>query len=120
MWTACNAPISLAASAKVTPTAWVSASGGVTVSIWVARGGASVTADLLKTSVPGKAEGKLTWSTFQACFNLSLSQQPISGGVDLWYQLRKWNGSWGTRNSWRVWSFGSSTQNYTLFNYCTP
>jgi hypothetical protein len=118
-WTACNAPISVGAAARVTPSAWVSASGGVTVSLLLVRGGASVTADLLKTQAPGRAEGRITNGHFQACFNLSLSQQAISGGVDLWYQTRGWSG-WGTRHSWRIWSFGSATQNYSIFNYCTP
>lgn len=118
-WDACNALVYMKASAKVTPTAWVSATGGVTVSIFLARGGASVTADLMKTGFPATAEAHINSGTAGACLNVQLSEQAISGHVDLWYQLHGvW--SWGSRHSWTVWNFGSSPTSSTLYNYCWP
>ncbi|HLL52417.1 MAG TPA: hypothetical protein VK447_02665 [Myxococcaceae bacterium] len=116
-YNACNAPVYVDASAKITPTAWISATGGVTVSIWVARGGAGVSANLLKTGVPAYAQGKIQNGTPGACVNVSLTEQPLSGSVYLWYQLR---GFWGWRSvhSWTIWNFSSATSNYTLYNQC--
>ena len=118
-WNACNVPVYMSASAQITPTAWVSATGGVTVSIWIARGGASITADLLRTGVPSIAEAHINSGVAGACITVSLSEQAVSGGVDLWYQLRGFWG-WGSRHSWRVWSFSSPTHYYPLYNHCWP
>jgi len=118
-WNACNVPVYMSASAQITPTAWVSATGGVTVSIFIARGGVSVTADLMKTGFPATAEAHINSGTAGACVTVQLSEQPISGHVDLWYQLRGFWG-WNSRHSWTIWSFGAPPSSYTLYNHCWP
>lgn len=119
-YTACNAPVRLAADVTVTPAARISAVGGATVSIYIARAGAEIRADILKTSLPATATGEINYGTLRTCQNLSLTMQPISGNLSLWYQLRRWNGSWGSRHSWNVWSFSSSTYTQSLINRCLP
>ena len=120
MYSACNAPVQLAASVTVTPSARISAVGGATVSIYIARAGAEIRADILKTSLPATASGELRYGALRTCQNLSLTMQPISGNLSLWYQLRRWNGSWGSRSSWNVWSFASSSYTQQLINRCLP
>lgn len=119
-YTACNAPVQLAASVTVTPGARISAVGGATISIYVARAGAEIRADILKTTLPATASGEIRYGALRTCQNLSLTMQPISGNLSLWYQLRRWTGSWGSRNSWNVWSFSSSSYTQSLINRCLP
>jgi len=119
-FTACNAPVRLAASVTVTPSARISAVGGATVSIYIARAGAEIRADILKTSLPATASGEINYGVLRTCQNLSITMQPISGSLSLWYQLRRWNGSWGSRNSWNVWSFSSNSYTQSLINRCLP
>ncbi|HEX5749150.1 MAG TPA: HEAT repeat domain-containing protein [Archangium sp.] len=119
-YTACNAPVLLSAAVTVTPGARISAVGGATVSIYIARAGAEIRADILKTTLPATATGELRYGALRTCQNLSVTMQPISGNLSLWYQLRRWNGSWGSRNSWNVWSFSSNSYTQSLINRCLP
>lgn len=119
-FTACNAPIQASAEGSLTPEAKVTATGDAMVSIYIARGGARITADILKTTLPASLMAEIKSGVFKACATLKLELQPISGKLRLWYQLRKLTGGWKPEQGWDVWSFSSQTLSQTLIEQCLP
>ncbi len=115
--TACDVPISASANVSITPTVWASASATAAVTIFIARGGVGVNADFLKTSLEAKASATYHITNgFHGNLGLNITVQPLAVRIFLWYQLRKWNGSWKSRNEWTIWNWSAGTQTWPIWN----
>lgn len=120
---ACNAPVNASASITVTPQAWISAQGSAGVAfLWMARAGAGVSADVLRTSLPVGARGEyslISQPHARLCGESMLTVQPLSGRMFLYAEWRRWVffGSW-RRAEWTVWRFATPAYSMTLFREC--
>lgn len=115
--TACDVPISASANVSITPTVWASASATAAVTIFIARGGVGINADFLKTSLEAKASATYHITNgFHGNLGLNISVQPLAVRIFLWYQWRKWNGSWKSRNEWTIWNWSAATQTWPIWN----
>ncbi len=120
----CN-PASMTASAGITPRAWATVSASASLNIVVARGGVTLSATLLNTSIPaGVTAGyNAIANTFSFCVDIRISTQPLSGGLDVWADVRvpRWGippWKWKRVGTARVWSFSSPTYTYNLLVQC--
>jgi hypothetical protein len=105
------------------PTVWARAEASAYLDIVVARGGGTLEADLLKTSVP--ARGTVTYANAQVsfCLNVTAQTQALSGRFYVWGDLRvprfgipPWK--WSRVVSSTLWTFGTGSGSYTIYNAC--
>jgi hypothetical protein len=120
----CN-PANLTASAGITPRAWASVSASAYLNIVVARGGATLTATLLNTTMNAgiSASYNATSNNFRFCVNINIVTQPLSGGLSVWADVRvpRWGWppwKWKRVGQATIWSFSSPSYTYSLLNRC--
>jgi hypothetical protein len=112
--------------AGIVPRAWVSAEASAYLDILVARGGATLTATLLDTSLP--AQAKLAWNTSSTppvtfCVDVRVNTQPLNGSLDAWADVLVptwWPPflQWTRVGSVRLWDFTTPAWSYPLVNQC--
>lgn len=112
-------------NAGITPKAWATASASAYLDIVVARGGATLSATLLQTSVPAGAS--VTWnsaaSSMSVCLDIKVQTQALSGSLDVWADIRvprlgipPW--TWKRLGSARLWNFSTPSATYPLLVQC--
>ncbi|MCP4213830.1 MAG: hypothetical protein GY765_04195 [bacterium] len=118
----CSEPTYAQARAKITPGGHVTASGSISVSLWVVKIGLTLTVDLLKTSLPSRIIGKIQSTSPYLRFHVyvRLQLQALSGRLRAWRRWRKWWGGWGSKRYWNLWSFGTSSRYYTYISRWYP
>lgn len=120
----CN-PADMTVGAGITPRAWANASASAYLNIVVARGGATLTATILNTSMPASltATYNALANNFRFCIDIRITTQPLSGGMDIWADVRvpRWGippWKWKRVGTARIWSFSSPTYTYNLLVQC--
>ena len=101
--------------AGIVPRVWVSAEASAYLDIWVARGGATLTAILLDTSVPAQASVVLTANppAVRFCVDIQATTRPLSGYLDVWADAL------GVRvGSARLWEFSTPASSFPLLVQC--
>lgn len=106
----------------LTPEAKATAIGSVFVQLWVVRAGATISATVLDSQWAADiSEVSGSGPLFKFCTKADLTEKLVNGALSVWYQTKKWNGSWGTVHNWNLWSFSTPTQASTLLGYtCQP
>jgi hypothetical protein len=118
---ACNVP-NISASAGITPVAWATASASVSLNIVVARGGATLSATLLNTSVVGTIAAAYNGSNFTLSVKVAITTKALSGSLYVWADVRsccRWAippWYWKRIGSATIWSFNSPAYTYTLID----
>jgi len=117
----CNAPIQAKAYASITPSGCITASGSASVSIYILKVGVTISANILNTSFPVTLTATAQTINPYLCaqFLITKVQQSINGNLKLWAKRRKFIlfGGWKTIFSTILWSFSSSSNTSTVFNY---
>ncbi|RIK34589.1 MAG: hypothetical protein DCC55_32855 [Chloroflexi bacterium] len=108
-------------NAGITPKAWVTANASAYLDLVVVRGGATLTATLLKTDVPAKVSvvlnGASSPPSLQFCIDIKVITQPLSGYLDVWADVRVWL-YWQRIGSARIWNFSTPSNTYPLWVQC--
>lgn len=107
-------------NAGITPTAWVTAAASAYLELMLVRGGATLTATLLKTELPAKASLIMNGTptpSLQFCIDIRANTQPLSGYLDVWADIRVW-WNWVRIGSQRLWNFSTPTATYPLLVQC--
>ncbi len=107
------------ATGSIIPSGAVSGYAEAYVSVWVAKGGATLSADILKASLPGTVRGTLTTNGLQAYAKADLTMQAMTGKLDLWVKVRKVFGGWRSW-SWNVWKFSNTPYVHNFFTVQYP
>ncbi len=102
---------------QIIPVVWVRAEASAYVSFAVVRGGVTLEADLLRTSLP--ATGTIAYGNGQVsfCVNVSAVTQALSGRFYIWgdYWLPF---HWRRAVSATIWTFSTPTGTYSLYDRC--
>lgn len=105
-------------NAGITPKAWVTAEASAYLELVVVRGGATLTATLLKTELPAKVSLVLNNTpSLQFCLDIKANTQPLSGYLDVWADVRVW-WNWVRIGSKRLWNFSTPSKSYPLWVQC--
>ena len=114
-------------SGTITPRVWATATASASVSIEVLRGGATLSATLLNTSIPTSATLSYSQANnrFTFCLNVRAISQPLSAQLAIWADRRSVSVSWrGIRISWsrivtrNLWTYTAPTRTYDLVVRC--
>lgn len=108
---------------QITPTVWAYGSASAYLDIVVARGGGTLEADLLRTSLPARGSIAYANSSTSFCLNISANTQALNGRFFVWGDLRvprfgipPWR--WSRIVESTLWTFNTPTASYTLYNRC--
>jgi len=111
---------------SITPQAAITAQGSAYLSLVLVRGGVTLTADILKSSLPAQISASLTPNgatpTLKVCVDVKAIVEPLSGKLTARADRRKYIlfGSWKSLGSWDIWKFAVNSQTYTLLADCVP
>jgi hypothetical protein len=107
----------------IIPAVWARAEASAYLDIVVARGGGTLAADLLRTSLP--ARGSVNYASGQVsfCVNVSAQTQALSGSFYVWGDLRvaRWGippWKWSRVVEKTLWTFGTPANTYVLYDRC--
>ena len=110
----------------IVPRAWVTAQASAYLDIIVARGGATLTATLLDTSIPARAS--LTWNVtappaLKFCMDITATTRPLSGALDIWADVALPTllppfFEWSRVGSMRLWQFSTPAWTYPILQQC--
>ncbi len=108
---------------RVTPLVYVSASASAWVDVTVARGGATLEAQLLRSSVPTILSASYNGAALRFCINSTVSTQALSARLFAWADVRVPAFSWPPWKWSRVlernlWSYSTPAATYTLLVRC--
>ena len=111
----------------IIPYVWATASGSAYVTLVAIRGGATLAATLLKTSMPVEVRAWLASGRLNLCIDVDVNTQPLAMRFFLWADhftkdgawWQFWKGwSWKRWKEWTVASFNTGTYSYNLWDRC--
>jgi hypothetical protein len=118
----CN-PADMTASAGITPSAWATVSASASLNIVFVRGGVTLSATILNTSIDGSitAGYDALANNFRFCIEIKVETQPLSGKLTAWADRRvlTWSGfKWKRIGEITLWRFESPSSTYALMEQC--
>ena len=109
---------------KITPQAAITAQGGGYATLLVLRGGVTLTAEILKTTIPAQTNATLTRNgsslVLDACIDVKAAVDPLTGKLAAKVEGYVPILGWKKIKAWNIWEFAVSSQNYTLLANCAP
>ncbi|MFN8496040.1 MAG: HEAT repeat domain-containing protein [Caldilineaceae bacterium] len=113
------------AAGTITPQVMITAKGSAYLTLLAVRGGVTLQADILKTSLPTHVSGSLSQNgtnppALGACIDVKATIDPLSGSLAAKAQVWALFFGWKTVLSKNLWSFALNSQNYTLWAQCWP
>lgn len=119
-------PESATITGKIIPQTGIQAEGSAYLSLELIRGGVTLTADILKSSLPVQAYATIVQSdavpSARLCANVSATIEPLSGKLTASAERRRYVlfGSWKSLGSWELWDFAIEAKSYPLLDGCIP
>lgn len=111
------------ASGRVTPLVYVSASASASVDVTVARGGATLEAQLLRSSIPTLLNASYNGTALRFCIDSRVSTQALSTRLFAWADVRvprfgipPWK--WSRVLEANLWTYSTPASTYTLLVRC--
>jgi len=108
---------------RIIPTVWARAEASAYLDIVIARGGGTLGADLLRTSLPVRGSVNYANAQVSFCINVSAQTQALSGSFKVWGDLRvprfgipPWK--WSRVVEKTLWTFGTPANTYVLYDRC--
>jgi hypothetical protein len=111
---------------KITPQTAVTAAGSAYLTLVAIRGGVTLSADILKTTIPAEINAKLTPNgsaipKLSVCVNVNANVEPLKGALAANAQIWvPWQFKWKTVLSRNLWEFAVTAQSYSLLADCGP
>jgi hypothetical protein len=110
---------------KITPSVKARAEASASVNAQLLRGGGTIAADLLNTSMPARGSADYANSRVSFCVNVQAQTQALKGNLTIWADRISVSVSWkGIKRSWsrflekEIWKFETPSKTYTLYDRC--
>jgi len=111
--------------AKITPSVTARAEASASVNAQLLRGGGTLAADLLNTSLPARGSVNYANSQVNFCVNIQAQTKALKGNLTIWADHRSVSGPWyKPRVSWsrflekEIWKFDTPSKTYPLYDRC--
>jgi len=109
---------------RITPQAAITAQGSAYATAPLLRGGVTLTAEILKTTIPAQASATLTPSgsspVLKVCVDVKATVDPLTGKLAAKVEGYVPFFGWKKIKSWNIWEFAVNSQSYPLLTDCIP